>query len=76
MFSAVESCQFNLFGSTIEFKLYREFCSAVIADFEKMKKKLEVLDNGDTIKVTIHADDSNTTLIESLTIPEHLAVRE
>lgn len=71
MISAVGECRLELFGSIIEFELYREFCDAIIVDFEKMEKKLEVLENGDSIKITIQPDNNNTA-IESLIIPEHL----
>lgn len=74
MISAVGECKLELFGSVLEFEIYREYCDAIIVDYEKMKKKLAVLEDGDTIKITIHPDENNTTATDSLRVPEHLTV--
>lgn len=76
MISTVSECRLELFGNIIEFKLYREYCDAIVVDYAKMEKKLAVLEDGDTIKITIQPDENNTTVIESLIIPEYFTTNE
>ena len=69
MFSYVGISHVDLFGSEFEFRFMRTFKCARMVDFEKVKRKAEVLDDGDDIKITFRAGDDKGT-IETLKIPE------
>ncbi|MFO3715053.1 hypothetical protein [Oribacterium sp. P9] len=59
----------ELFGVELEFRVLRSFISARIMDYDRVKKKVELLDDGESIKITFCASDDNRA-IETLKIPE------
>lgn len=59
----------ELFGVELEFRVLRSFISARIMDYDRVKKKVELLDDGESIKITFCACDDNRA-IETLKIPE------
>lgn len=69
MFSYVGVSHVNLFGAAFKFHFMRTFKCARIVDLEKVKRKAEVLDDGDEIKITFRAGDDKGT-IDTLKIPE------
>ena len=58
-----------IFDANIEFKYMRSYKTAKIKDFEKIKKKVAVLEDGDSIKITMIPGDSNI-VIDTLHIPD------
>lgn len=71
MLSYIGSVHVDLFGAEFDFPFMRTFKCARIVDFEKVKRKAEVLDDGDSIKITLCAGDDNGT-IETMKIPENI----
>ena len=71
MFSYVGISHVDLFGAEFEFRFMRTFNCAHMIDFEKVKRKAEVLDDGDDIKITFRAGDDKGT-IDTLKIPEKI----
>ena len=71
MFSYVGISHVDLFGAEFEFRFMRTFKCAHMVDFEKVKRKAEVLDDGDGIKITLRAGDDKGT-IDTLKIPEKI----
>ena len=71
MFSYVGFSHVELFGAEFEFRFMRTFNCAQMVDFEKVKRKAEVLDDGDDIKITFKAGDDKGT-IDTLKIPEKI----
>lgn len=71
MFSYGGVSHVKLFGAEFEFRFMRTFKCARIVDFEKVKRKAEVLDDGDDIKISFMAGDDNGT-IDTLKIPDDL----
>lgn len=71
MFSYVGISHVELFGAEFEFRFMRTFKCARMVDFEKVKRKAEVLDDGDDIKITFMAGDDKGT-IDTLKIPEKI----
>lgn len=71
MFSYVGISHVKLLGAEFEFRFMRTFKSARMVDFEKVKRKAEVLDDGDDIKITFIAGDDKGT-IDTLKIPEKI----
>ena len=71
MFSYVGISHVELFGAEFEFRFMRTFKCARLVDFEKVKRKAEVLDDGDDIKITFMAGDDKGT-IDTLKIPEKI----
>ena len=67
--SYVGKCHVNLFGAEFEFRFMRTFKCARVVDFEKVKLKAEVLDDGDNIKITFRAGEDKG-IIDTLRIPE------
>jgi len=70
MFSFVGVGHIDLFGVEIEFRFMRTFKYAIMVDIDKVRRKAEVLDDGDSIKITFRAGDDKT-VIDTLKIPEH-----
>ena len=68
--SYIGSCHVTLFGTEFDFKYYKTFENAKIFDKDKICKLLEILDDGEEIKVKIVASDGVDTSIESLNVPE------
>lgn len=71
MLSYIGSVHAVLFGAEFDFPFMRTFKCARIVDFEKVKRKAEVLDDGDSIKITFRAGEDNET-IDTLKIPENI----
>ena len=71
MFSYVGISHVDLFGAEFEFRFMRTFNCARMVDFEKVKRKAEVLDDGDDIKITFRAGDDKGT-IDTLKIPDNI----
>lgn len=71
MFSYVGISHVDLFGAEFEFRFMRTFNCAHMIDFEKVKRKAEVLDDGDDIKITFRAGDDKGT-IDTLKIPDNI----
>ena len=71
MLSYVGRVRADLFGAEFDFPFMRTFKCVHIVDFEKVKRKAEVLDDGDSINITFRAGNDNGT-IESLKIPENI----
>ena len=69
MFSYVGVSHINLFGAEFEFRFMRTFKCATMVDIEKVRRKAEVLDDGDDIKITFRAGDDKSA-IDTLKIPE------
>lgn len=61
----------NLLGQTFSLSYMRYYKSAKIKDLEKLKKKLSVLDDGDTIKIVL-VPGSDNTIEETLVVPSNL----
>ncbi len=55
MLSYVGISHVDLFGAEFESRFMRTFKCAQMVDFEKVKRKAEVLDDGDYIKITFKA---------------------
>ena len=71
MLSYVSTYNIELFGATFEFMLMRSLNSAYIDDYEKVKKKVAILDDGDSIKITFKANNDGC-IVDSLKIPEEI----
>ena len=71
-FSYVGNIVVNLFGATFEFRHMRTYKCAIIQDFEKIKRKAEVLDDGDEIKIIFKPGDDNTA-VDTLKIPDTMS---
>lgn len=71
LFSYVGVYHVELFGAKFEFRFMRTFNCAYIDNLEKLKKKVEVLDDGDDIKITVKPGDDKTC-IETIRIPEQV----
>jgi len=69
MFSYVGTGVIELFGTSFEFKFMRTLRCAHMLDYKKVKKKVEALDDGDSIRITFKAGEDNTA-IDTLNIPE------
>lgn len=72
-FSYVGTHEVDLFGAQFEFRFMRVLKDARFEDIEKLRKKVEVLDDGDSIKFTLIPGSDNTS-IETLHIPEKFEV--
>ncbi len=70
-FSYVGISHVELFGAEFEFRFMRTYKNAQIVDIEKVRRKAEVLDNGDDIKITFRAGNDNGT-IDTLKIPDNI----
>ena len=71
MFSYVGTDVVELFGTSFDFKFMRTLKSAYMVDYEKIKKKAEILDNGDSIRITFKAMKDNSA-IDTLHIPDQM----
>ena len=70
-FSYVGISHVELFGAEFEFQFMRTYKDAQIVDIEKVRRKAEVLDDGDAIKITFRAGNDNGT-IDTLKIPDNV----
>ncbi len=68
-FSYVGTAHVELFDAEFEFRYMRTYKCARIADFERIKQKMQVLDNGDSIRLVLRAGE-NKAVIDTLNIPE------
>lgn len=59
----------DLFGAEFEFRFMRTLKCARFDDLAKIRKKLEVLDDGESIKITLVSGEDKTS-IETIRIPE------
>ncbi len=59
----------DLFGVEFKFRFMRSYKSATLTDLDKIKRKAEILDDGDNIKITFRAGNDKMT-IDTLKIPE------
>lgn len=59
----------ELFGVELEFRVLRSFISARIMNYDRVKKKVELLDDGESIKIIFCAGNDNR-VVETLKIPE------
>lgn len=71
LISYVGTHHVKLFGAEFEFRVMKTFKCAHFDDIEKVKKKVEVLDDGDSIKITFKPGEDKTA-IETLHIPEQM----
>lgn len=65
----------NIFGAKFVIRLARVLKCAHVSDFEKIKKKIEVLDDGDEIKLTLHSG-KDKDVYDTLNIPDHITEQE
>lgn len=72
-FSYVGTHGVDLFGAQFEFRFMRILKEARFEDIERLRKKVEVLDDGDSVKFTLIPGSDNTS-IETLHIPEKFEV--
>lgn len=72
LFSYVGVRHVELFGASFDFQFMRSFKCAYVDDIEKLKKKVEVLDDGDSINMTFKAGEDKIS-VETLSIPEGMA---
>lgn len=70
-FSYVGISHVELFGAEFEFRFMRTFKDAQMVDIEKVRRKAEVLDDGDEIKITFRAGNDKRT-IDTLKIPDNI----
>ena len=71
MLSYVCTGKIELFGASFEFRFMRSFKCAYIVDYEKVKKKVEILDDGDSIKLTFRAGE-DSSVIDTLNVPDEI----
>ena len=69
MLSYMGVSHIDLFGAEFEFRFMRTFKCATVVDIEKVRRKAEVLEDGDSIKITFRAGDDKTA-IDTLKIPK------
>ena len=60
------------FDWNLQFRHMRTYKCAIIQDFEKIKRKAEVLDDGDEIKIIFKPGDDNTA-VDTLKIPDTMS---
>lgn len=72
MLSYVGNTVVKLFGAEFEFKHMRTYKCAVMQDFEKIKRKTEVLDDGDELKIIFKPGDDDT-VVDTLRIPDTMS---
>jgi len=71
MISYVGVIHITLFKAEFDLKFMRTYKCAHLVDYEKLMKKVEVLDDGDEIKFTFQHGEDNTS-IDSLKIPDKI----
>lgn len=67
----VSNCNAVIFGTDIIYKVMTTYKSVKIADLEKLKQKLNDLDNGDSVKIKFKSGDDKT-IISTLQIPKEM----
>ncbi len=73
-FSYVGISRVKLFKAEFDVTFMRTFLSARLADYDKLLKKVKLLDDGDTIYIKFVPADNNKS-IETLKIPEEIAAK-
>lgn len=53
------TCEIDIFGEVFDVPIIRQYRCAVIKDLEKLKRKVEALEDGDPIKLIYKAGDDN-----------------
>lgn len=71
MLSYVGHTTVNLFGAQFEFDHMRTYKCAIMQDFDRVKKKAEVLDDGDEIRIKFKPGEDDTE-IDTLKIPNQV----
>lgn len=69
--SYVGTAHVELFKAEFEFRFMRTYKCAYIADFEKLLQKVQILEDGDSIRFALRAG-KDKTVIDSLKIPEQM----
>lgn len=59
----------NLFGTQIKLRIMRTYKSVSIVDLDKLKEKLNVLEDGDSVRIIMHPKTDNS-VIDTIAIPE------
>lgn len=70
-FALISEYRFVIFGTAIVLKLMRKFNSVRIVYLEKLKEKLSILEDGDSVKITFQPGEDKT-VIDTLQIPEEM----
>lgn len=70
-FSYIGVSHVVLFGAEFDFRFMRTFKSGRVKDIDKIKRKAEVLDDGDEVKLTFCSGEDKT-VIDTLKIPENM----
>lgn len=71
MLSYVDTNSVNLFGASFEFQVLRTFKCAKMQDVERIKKIVELSQEGDPIRITFKPENDNS-YFDTLKIPESL----
>ena len=67
----IETDRVKLFNSEFEFQFSRTFKNVKIRDYEKLIQKINLMDNGEKIKIVFYPTDDNE-FIDTLCIPQDL----
>lgn len=70
-FSLVALCHVVILGAEISFDLMRTLKNVRIADLERLKEKLSIVDDGDSIRIILQPGASKT-VIDTLHIPDNM----
>ena len=71
MFAYVGISQVSLFGVNFDVKFLRIYISAKVANLDKLKKKVELSDDGANIKIKLQPGDNNYSA-DTLRIPDNI----
>ena len=72
MFAYVGISQISLFGAKFDVQFLRIYISAKVADLETLKKKVELSDDGESIKIKLQPGDNNYSA-DTLNIPDNIS---
>lgn len=61
----------DLFNETVDIRYMQDFQEAYIDDYDRIKKLIKLLNDGDTIKIKL-VSGKNDTCIETMNLPERL----
>ena len=70
-FSIVALCHVVILGKEISFDLMRTLKNVRIVDLERLKEKLSILDDGDSIRIILQPGEDKT-VIDTLHIPDNM----
>lgn len=65
----------DLFSETVDIRYMQDFQEAYIDDYDRIKKLIKLLNDGDTIKIKL-VSGKNDTCIETMNLPERLKEQE